>query len=97
MDHLAILSQTISDHARKTAHEEWRTEHDPLWNQIVYNAGLTTSTLEVDGRAIPIEVITKALREQFLKHRVAQLLPQLTHSVVETAFRKVISENDRVE
>ena len=92
MDHLAILSQTISDHARKTAHEEWATEYDPLWNQIVRNSGLAGSTLDVDGRAIPTEVVTKALREQFLKHRVAQLLPQLTHSVVETAFRKVIDE-----
>ena len=90
MDHLAILSKTISDHASKVAHEEWSNEHAPLWDQILRNSGLFGSTLEVDGRSIPIEVITKALRQQFLKHRVAQLLPQLTQSVVETAFRKVI-------
>jgi hypothetical protein len=94
MDHLAILSQTIADHARKTAHQEWDAEHGPLWHQIIHNAGLSKSTLDVDGRSIPIEVITKALREQFLKHRVAQLLPQLTHSVVETAFKKVITDKE---
>ena len=92
MDHLAILSQTITDHAHKMAREEWNTEHNPLLNQILRNAGLAESTLEVDGRTIPIEAIAKALREHFLKHRVAQLLPQLTRSVVETAFKKVINE-----
>jgi hypothetical protein len=92
MDHLSILSQTIADHARKTAHQEWNAEHACLWGQIVSNAGLTGSTLEVDGRSIPIEVITKALREQFLKHRMAQLLPQLTHSIVETAFKKILTD-----
>jgi hypothetical protein len=95
MDHLAILSKTISDHAHKAAQEEWSSEHSPLWNQIVRNSGLATSTLLVDGRAIPIEAITKALREQFLKHRVAQLLPQLTQSVVETAFKKIIDEEPK--
>jgi hypothetical protein len=29
MDHLAILSKTISDHAHKLAHEEWNRDHDP--------------------------------------------------------------------
>jgi hypothetical protein len=95
MDHLAILSKTISDHAHKVAREEWSTEHDPLWNQIVYNTGLAGSTLEVDGRALPIEVITQALSERFLKYRVAKLLPQLTNSVVETAFRKVIIDEPK--
>ena len=95
MDQLAILSQTIADHARKTAHQEWSNEHGPLWDQILHNAGLKGSTLEVDGRSIPIEVITKALREQFLKYRVAKLLPQLTHSVIETAFKKVITDEDK--
>jgi hypothetical protein len=52
---------------------EWICEHSPLWNQILLcRTGWIHS--EVDGRAIPIEVITHALRDQFLKHRVAQLL-----------------------
>lgn len=63
MDHLAILSQTIADHARKLAHEEWTTEYSEFWQQILAAAGLTTksgtSTLDVDGHAIPIESITK--------------------------------------
>lgn len=97
MDHLAILSQTIADHARKLAYEEWTTEYNEFWQQILTTAGLTkgsagTSTLEVDGHAIPIESITKALREEFLKVRVAQLIPKLTDSVVETAFKKVVNE-----
>lgn len=97
MDHLAILSQTIADHARKVAYEEWETEHSDFWKQILSNAGLTKSgsTLEVDGRTIPIEAITKALREEFLKARVAQLVPKITHSVVETAFKKVINEEEK--
>jgi hypothetical protein len=95
MDHLAILSQTIADHAHKTAREEWNTEYGPVWNQMLHNTRLSGSTLEVDGRSIPIEAITKALREQFLKYRVAQLLPQLTQSVVETAFKKVIIEEEK--
>ena len=95
MDHLAILSQTIADHARKLAYEEWTTEYSEFWQQILTSAGLTKSTkatLEVDGHAIPIESITKALREEFLKVRVAQLIPKLTDSVVETAFKKVVNE-----
>jgi hypothetical protein len=95
MDHLAILSQTIADHARKLAYEEWTTEYSEFWQQILTTAGLNkseTSTLEVDGHAIPIESITKALREEFLKVRVAQLIPKLTDSVVETAFKKVVND-----
>jgi hypothetical protein len=92
MDRLAILSQTIADHARKVAYEEWENEHGNFRNEILSNARLakTGSTLEVDGREIPIESITKALREEFLKTRVAQLVPKLTDSVVKTAFKKVI-------
>lgn len=91
-DKLTILSQTISVHAHKMAREEWDNEHGPVWNQILYNSGLPGSTLEVDGRMIPIESITQALRERFLKHRVAQLLPKLTNSVVASAFKKVIDD-----
>jgi hypothetical protein len=40
MDHLAILSQTIADHARKVAHEEWKSEHGNVLEQILGNAGL---------------------------------------------------------
>jgi hypothetical protein len=95
MDHLAILSQTIADHARKIAFQEWISEYGEFWQQILTSAGLTisgTSTLEVDGHAIPIESITKALRQEFLKVRVAQLIPKLTDSVVETAFKKVATD-----
>jgi len=97
MDHLTILSQTITDHARKVAYEEWENEHRNFWEQILINAGLgkSGSTLEVDGRTIPIESITKALREEFLKARVAQLVPKVTHSVIETAFKKVINEEEK--
>jgi hypothetical protein len=42
MDHLAILSQTIADHARKLAYEEWTTEYSEFWQQILTSAGLTT-------------------------------------------------------
>ena len=96
MDHLVILSQTIVDHARKLAYEEWENEHGSFLKQIFDNAGLANSgsTLEVDGRTIPIEAITKALREEFLKVRVAQLVPKLTHSVVESAFKKVINDKE---
>ena len=96
MDHLAILSQTIADHARKVAHEEWKSEHGNFLEQILGNAGLKNgSTLEVDGRAIPIESIVKALREEFLKTRVAQLVPKLSESVVKNAFKKVIDEEQK--
>ncbi len=99
MDHLTILSQTITDHARRLAYEEWDNEHGDFWKQILSNAGLAKpgSTLEVDGRTIPIESITKAVREEFLKVRVAQLVPKITHSVVETAFKKVIDEEEKSE
>jgi hypothetical protein len=98
MDQLTILSQTIADHARKLAYEEWENEHGRFWKQILSNAGLGASgtILEVDGRTIPIESISKALREEFLKTRVAQLVPKITQSVVEAAFKKVIDEEEKV-
>jgi histone H3/H4 len=97
MDQLTILSKTIADHARKLAYEEWQNEHQSFWQQILSNAGLGTAgaTLEVDGRTIPIESISKALREEFLKTRVAQLVPKVTQSVIETAFKKVIDEEEK--
>ncbi len=96
MDHLAILSQTIADHARKVAYEEWRSEHGNFLEQILRNSGLGNGTaLEVDGRPIPIESIVKALSEEFFKTRVAQLVPKLTDSVVKNAFKKVIDEEQK--
>ena len=96
MDHLAILSQTIADHARKLAYEEWESEHGNVLEEILRNSGLKNgSTLDVDGRPIPIESIVKALREEFLKARVAQLVPKLTDSVVRSAFKKVIDEEQK--
>ena len=86
----------MADHARKVAYEEWKSEHGNFLEQILGNAGLKNgSTLEVDGRPIPIESIVKALREEFLKTRVAQLVPKLTESVVENAFKKVIHEEQK--
>jgi hypothetical protein len=53
MDHLAILSQTIADHARKVAYEEWENEHGNFPNEILTNAGLaktgSTATPAVRG------------------------------------------------
>jgi hypothetical protein len=96
MDHLAILSLTIADHARKLAYEEWKSEHGNFLEEILRNSGLKNgSTLDVDGRPIPIESIVKALREEFLKTRVAQLVPKLTDSVVSSAFKKVIDEEQK--
>jgi hypothetical protein len=96
MDHLAILSQTIADHARKLAYEEWKSEHGNFLEEILRNSGLKNgSTLDVDGRPIPIESVVKALREEFLKARVAQLVPKLTDSVVSSAFKKVIDEEQK--
>jgi hypothetical protein len=96
MDHLAIVSQTIADHARKLAYEEWESEHGNFLEEILRNSGLKNgSTLDVDGRPIPIESIVKALREEFLKTRVAQLVSKLTDSVVRSAFKKVIDEEQK--
>jgi hypothetical protein len=96
MDHLAILSQTIAHHARKVAYEEWQTEHGNFLEEILRNSGLENgSTLDIDGRPSPIESIVKALREEFLKTRVAQLVPKLTESVVKSAFKKVIDEEQK--
>jgi hypothetical protein len=51
MDHLAILSQTIADHARKLAHEEWKSEHGNFLEEIlrntVLNALLTTESVSL--------------------------------------------------
>jgi hypothetical protein len=97
MDHLAILSQTIAEHAKKLAREEWDNEHRSFLVQILKNAGLgqAGATIEIDGRIVPVEAITKALREEFLKNRVAQLVPKLTESVVGTAFKKVIEDEQK--
>jgi hypothetical protein len=40
MDHLAILSQTVADHARKLAYEEWKSEHGNFLEEILRNSGL---------------------------------------------------------
>ena len=37
MDHLAILSQTTADHARKLAYEEWESEHGNFLEEILRN------------------------------------------------------------
>jgi hypothetical protein len=81
----------------KVAYEEWTSEHGNILAEILKNAGLSKpgATLEVDGRPIPIESITKAVREEFLKARVAELMPKLTDSVVKSAFKKVIDEEQK--
>ena len=62
-----------------------------LGPSLVKNAGLS-DTLAIDGREIPVESITKAIREAFLGSRAKQLTAKLTDSIVQTAFKKVVDE-----
>lgn len=88
---LSVLSQTIQAHARKVAHEEWDSEHSGVLKEILANAGIE-DTLRVDGREIPIEAITKAIREAFLEKRTHDLTQGLSNRIVAEAFKKIIDE-----
>jgi hypothetical protein len=92
-DHLQLLSETIATHARKIAHEEWDTEHWPLLGEILKNAGLSDkATLTVEEREVPIELITRAIRERFLAARTKALMAGLAEQVVSAAFKKVMEK-----
>jgi hypothetical protein len=88
-DHLSILTETIATHARKLAHEEWDKEYRSVLSQLLKNAGLS-DTLAVDGREIPVESITKAIREAFLASRAKELTAKLTDQIIQAAFKKVL-------
>jgi hypothetical protein len=90
---LQILSETIATHARKIAHEEWDSEHWSLLGEILNNAGLSgKATLTVDEREVPIELITRAIRERFLAARTKALIAGLADQVVSAAFKKVMEK-----
>ena len=91
---LAVLSQTIAAHAKQLADDEWRNEHAQILSEILANSGIT-DTLSIDGREIPIESVTKAIRESFLAHRSKQLIQKLTDKVVTAAFKKVTEEENQ--
>ena len=91
---LAVLSQTIAMHAKQLADNEWRSEYAKILSEILSNAGIT-DTLSIDGRELPIESLTKAIREKFLSHRAKELMQKLTNQVVAAAFKKVTEEENR--
>jgi hypothetical protein len=91
---LASLGKTIEDHAHMVARQEWETEHRPILMQVLSNAGLdfrddSPPVLELGGRGVPIEAIVKAIREEFLKVRVKDLVARASAAVVEQAFKKL--------
>jgi hypothetical protein len=75
--------------------DEWRNEHAQILSEILANSGIT-DTLSIDGREIPIESVTKAIRESFLAHRSKQLIQKLTDKVVTAAFKKVTEEENQL-
>ncbi len=92
-DHLQILSETIATHARKIAHEEWGTEHLPVLDAILTNSGLSgKATLTLEEREVPIELITRSIRERFLAARTKSLMAGLAEQVVSAAFKKVMEK-----
>jgi hypothetical protein len=92
-DHLQLLSETIATHARKIAHEEWGIEHLPLLDEILKNAGLNgKATLTVEEREVPIELITRAIRERFLAARTKALMSGLAGQIISAAFKKVMEK-----
>jgi len=90
-DHLSILTETITAHARKIAHEEWDKEYRTFLSQIFKSANIS-DTLNVDNREIPVESITKAVRESFLRARAKELTAKLTDQIVQAAFKKILDE-----
>jgi cytidylate kinase len=90
-ERLSILEVTVATHARKVAHTEWDKEYRDVLSQIIQNAGLS-DTIAVDGREIPVEAITKAIREAFLTTRAKELTAKLTDQIVQAAFKKVLDE-----
>jgi len=94
-DHLSLLSETISTHAKKLAHEEWEKEYGSVLSQIFKNAGIP-DTLNIDGREIPVESVEKVIREAFLQASTKKLTAKLTDQIVQAAFKKVMDEEARL-
>ena len=91
---LVVLSQTIAMHAKQFADNEWRNEYAKSLSEIFSHSGIK-DTLSIDGREVPVESITKAVRESFLAHRTKKLMQKLTDQVVTAAFKKVIEEENQ--
>jgi hypothetical protein len=54
---------------------------------ILANSGIT-DILSIDGREVPIQSVTKAIRESFLNHRAKELVQKVTDQVVTAYSRK---------
>jgi hypothetical protein len=91
---LAVLSQTIAAHAKQLADDEWRNENAKILSEILGNFGIT-NTLSIDGREVPIESVTQAIRESFLAHRSKQFVQKLTDQVVNAASKEVTEEENQ--
>jgi hypothetical protein len=50
-----------------------------LLSEILGNSGIT-DTLSIDGREIPIESVTIAIRESFMNHRAKELIGEIDGS-----------------
>jgi hypothetical protein len=100
---LEILAATIRAHARELAGQEWEREHRPILMQILENAGLASATstgsraqgtLSLGDREVPTEAIVKALQERFIAKRTDSLIQKLTDSVVKSAVKRVIEDEE---
>ena len=104
-EHLGTLEKTIEAHAAMLADKEWNNKHKPilmnLWAHLelafpTQGGDLTqVGTLEVDGREIPVESITKALHERFMERRKKTLVKKLTERLVADAGRSVLDDEDK--
>ena len=102
---LGTLEKTIAAHAAMLADKEWNNEHKPilmnLWTHLelafpIQGGDLTqVGTLEVDGREIPVESITKALHERFMERRKKTLAKKLTERLVADTGRSVLDDEDK--
>ena len=91
---IAVLSQTIATHAKQLADTEWRNEYAKILSEIIKNSGFK-DTILIDGREVPIESVTKAIRDSFLAHRSKQLIQKLSDQVVTAAFKKVMEDENQ--
>ena len=95
-ENLGTLEKTIAAHAAMLANKEWNNDYTPilmnLWTHFelaspTQGGDLTqVGTLEVDGREIPVESITKASHERFLERRKKTFAKKLTERLVADAF-----------
>jgi hypothetical protein len=100
---LEILAATIRAHARELAGQEWEREHRPILMQILENTGLASvtstgaraqGTLSLGDREVPTEAIVKVIQERFITRRTSALIQKLTDSVVKSAAKKVIEDEE---